>query len=106
MVNHHDSLVCAEPLDLVGIGFGPAGIALAAALADEREAQPAAQEWPYTARFFEARADSSWQSGLLLPGTDISHHFLRDLAMPRDPRSRFTFANYLKQRGRLFDFGL
>jgi L-ornithine N5-oxygenase len=106
MVNHHDTLAFAETLDLVGVGFGPAGIALAAALADQREAQPATQQWPYSARFFEARADSSWQSGLLLPGTDISHHFLRDLAMPRDPRSRFTFANYLKQRGRLFDFGL
>ena len=42
---------------------------------------------------------------MLLAETDIQHHFLRDLATPRDPRSRFTFANYLKEKGRLYDFG-
>ncbi len=93
------------PYDLVGIGFGPAGIALAAALDDAEEALGAGA--PRLRRAFLEQAPSSeWQPGMLLPGTDIQHHFLRDFASPRDPRSRFTFANYLKQTGRLFPFCL
>ncbi|HYO15775.1 MAG TPA: SidA/IucD/PvdA family monooxygenase [Thermoanaerobaculia bacterium] len=90
--------------DLVGIGFGPAGIALAAAIEDWVEANGG--ERPGEIRFFEKNSSSVWQSGLLLPGTDIRHHYFRDFATPRNPRSRFTFANYLSEKGRLFDFGL
>ncbi len=42
---------------------------------------------------------------MLLPGTDIQHHYLRDLATPRNPRSRYTFPMYLKEKDRLFTFG-
>jgi L-ornithine N5-oxygenase len=95
-----------ETFDLLGLGFGPAGIALATAIEDWREAEGiTASELPKV-KFFERRGDSGWQSALLLPGTDINHHFLRDVATPRNPRSRFTFVNYLKEKGRLFSFGL
>ncbi|RMW08627.1 Lysine N6-hydroxylase/L-ornithine N5-oxygenase protein [Pseudomonas amygdali pv. tabaci] len=43
---------------------------------------------------------------MLLAGTDINHHVFRDLVTPRNPRSRFSFAMYLKEQGRMFDFGL
>lgn len=92
-----------QPYDLVCAGFGPAGISLAVALADWREANPA--EHPPRVRFLERNAGPSWQSGLLVRGTDINHNYLRDFATPRDPRSRFTFVNYLKQSGRLYQFG-
>lgn len=92
----------AEPYDLVCVGFGPAGISLAVALADWREATGFAG--PRT-RFLERNSGPSWQSGLLVRGADINHHFLRDFATPRDPRSRFTFVNYIKQMGRLYQFG-
>lgn len=92
-----------DVFDLLGIGFGPSGIALACAMEDavERDGSNGIGR----VRFLERSADATWQGGLLLRETDIQHHFLRDLATPRNPRSRFTFANYLKEKGRIFDFG-
>ncbi|MDQ3824063.1 MAG: SidA/IucD/PvdA family monooxygenase [Actinomycetota bacterium] len=90
--------------DLVCVGFGPAGIALAAAIDDAQERGDPAGD--LESLFLDRARDSAWQPNMLLPGTDIQHHFLRDFATPRDPRSRFTFANYLKENGRLFPFCL
>jgi L-ornithine N5-oxygenase len=91
--------------ELIGVGFGPAGIALATAIDDAREERPGTTPWR-SVFLEEAAADTAWQGELLLPETDIQHHFLRDFATPRNPRSRYTFANYLKEEGRLFSFGL
>jgi len=99
-----DDLSGYHSCDVAGIGFGPAGIALAAAIDDWAVA--CGGRAPLRARFFERRSASGWHPDFILDGTDINHHFLRDLATPRDPRSRFTFANYLKHKGRLYDFGL
>jgi L-ornithine N5-oxygenase len=88
--------------DVVGAGFGPAGIALAAAMDDAEEAGSP----PWSSLFLEQAPDSRWQPDMLLPMCDIQHHFLRDFATPRNPRSRFTFPCYLQQSGRLFSFGL
>ncbi|MFB7977599.1 SidA/IucD/PvdA family monooxygenase [Streptomyces vinaceus] len=92
-----------EVQDLVVAGFGPSGIALAAAVEDHDDATGAA---PLAARYLEKAADSAWQPNLVLPGTDIQHHFLRDFATPRDARSRFTFPHYLQQSGRFYPFTL
>jgi L-ornithine N5-oxygenase len=92
-------------VDLFGIGFGPAAIAVGTAIADEFDQLP-----PDAARLttaFVERADSSaWQPNMLLAGTDIQHHFLRDYATPRNPCSRFTFPSYLVDTGRFFPFTL
>ncbi|MFC4076081.1 SidA/IucD/PvdA family monooxygenase [Salinithrix halophila] len=88
--------------DLIGIGFGPAGIALATAMSDDDEKQGEEQ---VRRLFIEKSESSAWQPDMLLPRTDIQHHFLRDFATPRDPRSRFTFSNYLVEKDRLFSFG-
>lgn len=93
-----------EAYDVVGAGYGPAGIALAVAMEDAEEAGSRRQGW--RSLFLEQAPDSSWQPNMLMPGTDIQHHFLRDFATPRNPRSRYTFPNYLKEKGRLFSFGL
>ncbi|MGW5851114.1 SidA/IucD/PvdA family monooxygenase [Streptomyces sp. NPDC055254] len=93
----------AAALDLVVAGFGPSGIALAAAVEDHDDAAGGA---PLAARYLEKAADSAWQPNLVLPGTDIQHHFLRDFATPRDARSRFTFPHYLQQSGRFYPFTL
>lgn len=90
--------------DLVGVGFGPAGIALAASLDDHAERSPAGAR--PRVLFLERAASSAWQPDLLLPGTDIQHHYLRDFATPRDPRSRFTFSSYLVQTGQFYRFTL
>jgi L-ornithine N5-oxygenase len=99
-----DSLpdLAAEQSDVVCVGFGPAGIALATAVEDAGEYGGTAP----SAVFLDRAADSAWQPDMLLQGTDIQHHFLRDFATPRNPRSRFTFANYLREKGRLFPFCL
>lgn len=87
--------------ETLGIGFGPAAIAIAAAL------QEALDDGNVVGRtcFFERQDEIAWQPGLLLRNTDIQHHFLRDLSTPRNPRSPFTFVNYLKEHDRLFEFG-
>lgn len=90
--------------DLIGVGFGPAGIALAVAMEDANEERSEPSSWK--SLFIEQAPDSSWQPNMLLSGTDIQHHWLRDFATPRNPRSRFTFPYYLQQKGRLFTFGL
>src|SRR6266480_2129500 len=80
--------------DVVCVGFGPANIALAIAL---EELWPAAQ-----AKFLEREPGPCWQPGMLLDGTDIQNDPIRDLVTPRNPRSRYTFINYLHEEGRLF----
>lgn len=103
-MNQYASEGITQELDLVSVGFGPAGIALACALedtAEERGSKPLSR-----VRFFEKAQDSNWHGAFLLAGTDINHHVFRDLVTPRNPRSRFSFAMYLKEKGRLFKFGL
>lgn len=91
-------------MDAVCIGFGPAGIALSCVFEDARES--GAPLAGLSLRFLEAAPDTQWHRELLLSGTDINHHVLRDLVTPRNPRSRYSFAMYLKDQGRMFDFGL
>lgn len=79
--------------DVLGIGFGPANLALAIALEEK---------YPHlTARFLESRPRPEWQPGMLLDGSDIQNHPSRDLVTLRNPRSRYSFLNYLYEQGRL-----
>lgn len=82
-------------VDVLGIGFGPANIALAIA-AEELGS-------PLNLRFLEQNAGPGWQEGMLLPDSDIQNHPLRDLVTPRNPRSRYTFTNFLFEQGRLYE---
>ncbi|MEL4183381.1 lysine N(6)-hydroxylase/L-ornithine N(5)-oxygenase family protein [Corynebacterium bovis] len=56
------------------------------------------------ALFLESRDHFAWHPGMLLPGANMQISFLKDLATVRNPRSRYTFTNYLRERGRLVDF--
>lgn len=85
--------------DLIGIGFGPANISLAAFLEEE---QPDVK-----ALFLEKRDNFVWQEEMLFENALDIHSNIqniphRDLATPRNPRSRYTFMNYLHEQGRLF----
>lgn len=91
-------------LDVAGIGFGPAGISLACAVSDWVEANGHSPVGPTL--FLEKASSTAWHGDFLLRDTDINHHVLRDLVTPRNPRSRFSFAMYLKAKGRLYPFGL
>jgi L-ornithine N5-monooxygenase len=46
----------------------------------------------------------AWQSGLLVPWTQTQVSFLKDLATLRNPRSKYSFLNYLHATGRLDHF--
>ncbi|MBN3753276.1 SidA/IucD/PvdA family monooxygenase [Paraburkholderia sp. Tr-20389] len=83
-------------LDFVGIGFGPANIALAVAL-EER-----GFDGSYV--FLERHQSPGWQREMLLDDSDIQNHPLRDLVTPANPRSYYSFTNYLHVHKRLFDF--
>lgn len=81
--------------DVVGVGFGPANIAVAVAL---RELSPETR-----VMFVEHHELPAWQGEQMLPGADIQNHALRDLVTPRNPRSHFSFVNFLHCQGRLLD---
>lgn len=84
-----------EHYDVVGIGFGPSNIAMAITLEEEAAG--------LKCLFLEKEANSEWQTGLLLANSDIQNHPLRDLATPRNPRSHYSFTNYLFEKQRLFE---
>lgn len=82
--------------DLVCIGFGPASLAIAIALHDRK----------IKARvlYIERQRSFVWHAGMLLPNARMQISFLKDLATLRNPRSKFTFVNYLKCKNRLVAF--
>ncbi|KAK0710306.1 L-lysine 6-monooxygenase (NADPH-requiring)-domain-containing protein [Lasiosphaeria miniovina] len=88
--------------DLVCIGFGPASLAIAVALHDAMDGSKLAN--PPKVLFLEKQAQFAWHAGMLLPGAKMQISFIKDLASLRDPRSHFTFLNYLHQNGRLVEF--
>lgn len=101
-----------EPVDIVGVGFGPSNLGLAIAIAEHnasaenqgpaRQNDPAAR--PISAVFLESKTEFGWHTGMLLPGTTMQISFLKDLATQRSATSAFTFVNYLAERGRLTEF--
>jgi L-ornithine N5-oxygenase len=89
-----------EPVvhDVIGIGFGPANLALAAALHEhERGALVGA-------RFFERQPRFGWHRDLLIDGATVQVSFLKDLVTMRNPTSEFGFLSYLRAKDRLVDF--
>jgi L-ornithine N5-oxygenase len=82
--------------DLIGIGFGPSNIALAIALEEMKFQGPVL--------FLERSPRALWHEGMLLEGSDIQNNPLRDLITPVNPRSMYTFVNYLHQTGRFWHF--
>jgi L-ornithine N5-oxygenase len=79
--------------DVVGVGFGPANLSLAIAFEEL---------YPHiSAQFFESEAGTDWQSGMMVDRANIQHTPINDLVTLRNPRSKYTFINYLF--GRLFE---
>ncbi|KQR16492.1 lysine N(6)-hydroxylase/L-ornithine N(5)-oxygenase family protein [Cellulomonas sp. Leaf334] len=87
-------------LDVLGVGFGPANIALAIAL-DEyaRGDGPALRTL-----FVEQSPRLSWHEGMLFDDASMQVSFLKDLATFRNPASPYTFVSFLKAVDRLVDF--
>lgn len=90
--------VHTQEYDVVGIGFGPANLAIAIALEEQAELDGL----QYC--FLEKQPRFEWHGGMLLEGTRMQVSFLKDLATLRNPASRFTFVNYLHDQHRLDSF--
>lgn len=95
-----------DEFDLICVGFGPASLAIAVAMHDalasgrtllQGKSQP-------KVLFIEKQERFAWHAGMLLPGAKMQISFVKDLATLRDPRSEFTFLNYLHSQDRLVDF--
>ncbi|MGO2660143.1 SidA/IucD/PvdA family monooxygenase [Mycetocola reblochoni] len=93
-----DTEVDVEEVDVLGIGFGPANMAVAAALRDvPRDRAP-------RALFLDAADGPGWHTGMLLPGASLQVSFAKDLVTFRNPRSELSFLNFLVEQGRIHDF--
>jgi L-ornithine N5-oxygenase len=94
--------------DLICVGFGPASLAIAIALHDELDSDNGGN-FAHNGRapkvaFLEKQAGFGWHCGMLIPGTHMQISFIKDLATLRNPRSVFTFLNYLHVKDRLVQF--
>ncbi|WP_110946188.1 lysine N(6)-hydroxylase/L-ornithine N(5)-oxygenase family protein [Streptomyces avicenniae] len=83
-----------RPLDLAGIGIGPANLSLAAL----------AQPTGLRAAWFEREPAFRWHPGLLIEDATLQVPFLADLVTLADPTSRWSFLNYLRHTERLYPF--
>jgi L-ornithine N5-oxygenase len=90
-----------ETYDVVGVGFGPANLALAIAVA-EYNAQP--DTTPVRSLFLERQKQFGWHRGMLIDDATMQVSFLKDLVTMRNPTSDFSFLSYLHHADRLVDF--
>ncbi|TPX56980.1 hypothetical protein PhCBS80983_g04179 [Powellomyces hirtus] len=93
--------------DVLCVGFGPASLSLATAMADTGAIALATNNKKadrLAVKFIEKQPSFLWHGGMLIDGTKMQISFLKDLATLRDPTSRFTFLNYLHQNKRLVPF--
>jgi L-ornithine N5-monooxygenase len=91
--------VSVHDLEVLMIGAGPSNLALAVALEECGSPEVAA-----SAMILEQYEDVKWQRNLLLPWTRSQVSYVKDLVTLRNPRSRFSFLNFLHERGELDEF--
>ncbi|MFJ3646057.1 SidA/IucD/PvdA family monooxygenase [Streptomyces murinus] len=85
-----------RPYDLLGIGFGPSNLALAACARE--------QNLPLSCLFVERSDGVAWHPGMLIDGARMQISFLKDLVSLRNPASPYSFLQYTKAKGRLEQF--
>ena len=85
--------------DVLAVGAGPANLALAVAIEESRSRQLAEGTL-----LLEQYSDIKWQRNLLLPWARSQVSFLKDLVTLRNPRSLFSFLNFMHEKGRLDEF--
>jgi L-ornithine N5-oxygenase len=94
--------------DIVCVGFGPAALAIAVALHDSLESEnpdiPKLDGRLPKVAFLEKQPNFAWHAGMLLEGAKMQISFIKDMATLRNPRSSFTFINYLHVKDRLVQF--
>lgn len=88
-----------QEVELLAIGAGPSSLALAVAVEELARTELAGDTL-----IVEQQDDVAWQRGMLMPWTTSQVSFLKDLVTLRNPRSAFSFINYLHSVGRLDGF--
>ncbi|MFB6283992.1 MAG: lysine N(6)-hydroxylase/L-ornithine N(5)-oxygenase family protein [Halobacteria archaeon] len=83
-------------VDVLGVGLGPFNLGLAALLAGA--------DTGLSTVFLDQQEDYSWHAGMLIPGTTLEVPFLADLVTLADPTNRYSYLNYLREKGRLYRF--
>ncbi|WP_294286103.1 SidA/IucD/PvdA family monooxygenase [uncultured Chryseobacterium sp.] len=81
--------------DIIGIGIGPFNLGLAALL------QPVDS---ITSLFLDQSENFDWHPGLMLDHATLQVPFIADLVTMADPKSPFSFLNFLKETDRLYKF--
>lgn len=88
-----------QEVGVLAIGAGPANLALAVAIEESGSGELADQTL-----LLEQSPDIKWQRNLLMPWARSQVSFLKDLVTLRNPRSRFSFLNFLHSQDRLDEF--
>jgi L-ornithine N5-monooxygenase len=88
-----------QEVELLAIGAGPSALALGVAVEEL-----ARTELARDTLIIEQQDDVVWQRGMLMPWVQSQVSFLKDLVTLRNPRSAFSFINYLHSVGRLDQF--
>ncbi|MEH1098297.1 SidA/IucD/PvdA family monooxygenase [Micromonospora sp. CPCC 205561] len=84
---------------MLAVGAGPANLALAVAIEESGHPELAANTL-----LIEQHPDIKWQRGLLLPAVRSQVSFIKDLVTLRNPRSDFSFLNFMHSQRRLDEF--
>ncbi|WP_347552801.1 SidA/IucD/PvdA family monooxygenase [Pseudalkalibacillus hwajinpoensis] len=63
-----------------------------------------AEQSELDAIYFDKKAEFNWHPGMLIDGMDLQVPFLADLVTIADPKSPYTFLNYLHEHNRLYQF--
>ncbi|MHC8946062.1 lysine N(6)-hydroxylase/L-ornithine N(5)-oxygenase family protein [Advenella incenata] len=79
--------------DVLGVGLGPFNLSLACLMAPLTDLD---------AVFLERKPQFSWHEGLMIPGTTLQTNFIADLVTLADPTSKFSYLNYCKQQGKIY----
>ncbi|MFB5661917.1 lysine N(6)-hydroxylase/L-ornithine N(5)-oxygenase family protein [Alteribacillus sp. HJP-4] len=81
--------------DIIGVGIGPFNLGLAALLDQTPELE---------GLFLDENPEFQWHAGMLIDGTTMQVPFLADLVTMADPKSPYTFLQYLQEQDRLYAF--
>ena len=81
--------------DLIGVGIGPFNLSLAALADDQAELK---------SLFLERKSEFSWHPELMMPDVTMQTSFLKDLVTGVDPKSSYTYLNYLLENQLLYSF--
>ncbi|WP_337024731.1 MULTISPECIES: SidA/IucD/PvdA family monooxygenase [unclassified Pantoea] len=86
-------------LDVLLVGAGPANLSVLSYMDEAGILNKG-----YNIRLVEKRENASWHPGLSLPTSTLQVSLLKDLAFLRNPTSPYTFFNFLKEEGLLYQF--